>query len=77
MDLATYRKQLGISQEACARALGIKSKAYICRIEREPKAASLKVAMRIEKWSGGKVRADTLSKEAADLRRLGPGRAAA
>lgn len=78
MDLATYRKSLGISQEECARQLGVRSKGYISEIETDTtqSRASFRVAMRIEKWSGGKVKAATLSKEAADLARMTPGKAA-
>jgi DNA-binding XRE family transcriptional regulator len=77
MDLKTYRKHHAkLSQEECARVLGIRSKGYICRIENEPLSASLKVALRIEKWSGGQVTAASLSREAADLATLQPMQAA-
>lgn len=77
MDLRTYRKQHArISQEECARLLGIRSKGYISRIESEPMAASLKVALRIEKWSAGQVTAASLSQEAANLARILPSEAA-
>jgi transcriptional regulator with XRE-family HTH domain len=65
MDLAAYRKALGLTQEECARALGITSKGYISGIESGDRRASLKLALRIERWSRGKVRADSLNPEAA------------
>ncbi len=64
MDLASYRKSLGLSQEECARALGISSKGYVSGIERGARVASLRLAMRIERWSGGAVDAATLNPEA-------------
>lgn len=66
MDLATYRSDLGISQEECARAIGLKSKSYICEIE-NGRTPSLRVALKIEKWSRGKVTAASLNPEAAEL----------
>lgn len=65
MDLATYRKLLGLSQEACARQLGITSKSYISAIESGDRQASLRLALRIEQWSKGRVRAADLHPEAA------------
>lgn len=65
MDLASFRKSLGLSQEECATALGLSatSKGWISEIEAHEqnpetgRPASLKLAMKIERWSGGKVRA--------------------
>jgi len=65
MDLASFRKSLGLSQEECATKLGLSatSKGWISEIEayaldtKEGRPASLKLAMKIERWSGGKVKA--------------------
>lgn len=67
MELAAYRKSLGLSQEECARALGITSKGYISGIESGDRRASLKLALRIERWSKGKVRAAKLNPQAAEF----------
>ena len=65
MDLASFRKSRGLSQEECATELGLSatSKGWISEIEaheRDPsvgRPASLKLALKIERWSGGKVKA--------------------
>ena len=76
MDLRTYRKSLGLSQEQCARELGVRSKSYICGIETTRRDASLRLALKIEQWSGGKVPASAVSNEAAQIARIKPGKAA-
>lgn len=70
MELAAYRKSLGLSQEECARALGITSKGYISGIESGDRRASLKLALRIEHWSKGKVRAANLNPQAAEFSKV-------
>lgn len=72
MNLADFRKSLGLSQEECAAALGLKSKTYICQIERGSRSAPVALAMKIERWSGGKVRAASISKAARDIAKLRP-----
>lgn len=67
MDLASFRKSLGLSQEECARALGLSSKGHISDIENGVRPASLRLALKIEKWSGGKVEAAGLSPDARDI----------
>jgi transcriptional regulator with XRE-family HTH domain len=69
MDLATYRKSRDLTQEACATALGLSpsSKGWISEIESGQRAASLRLALKIEDWSGGKVTAASLSPIAAQL----------
>ena len=58
MKLVDYRERLGISQTECARQLGLsgKSKGYISAIE-SGQPASVRLAFRIQKWSGGAVTA--------------------
>lgn len=68
MDLASYRKQLGLSQESCARALGVTSKGYISDIESGARHASLRLALKIEQWSGGAVDAASVNPLIAALR---------
>lgn len=67
MDLATYRKSLGLSQEECAIALGVKSKSYISGIETGGRAASPRLALKIEQWSGGRVKAASLNPIVAEI----------
>jgi transcriptional regulator with XRE-family HTH domain len=73
MDLATFRKGLGLSQEECAIALGLKptSKSWISDIENNERKASLKLALKIEKWSGGQVRAASICDFAAEVQEQG------
>lgn len=69
MKLEAFRKELGLSQEECAKALGLKSKSYICGIERNEVTASLRLALKIEMWSGGRVKATSLNPSAAEIAR--------
>lgn len=69
MDLVTLRKELGLSQEECAKALDLKSKSYICGIERGNVQASLRLAMKIDRWSGGRIKASSLNPAAAEIAR--------
>ena len=74
MKLSTLRTELGLSQEELAAALGLKSKSIICEIERGSRPASLLVALKIEKWSEGKIPAASLNAGAADLAGVKPPR---
>lgn len=67
MELAAYRKSLGLTQEQVAAALGLRSKGSISMIEAGLRPASLRVALKIERWSAGKVRASDISAEAKSL----------
>jgi transcriptional regulator with XRE-family HTH domain len=60
MRFAEYRKDLKLSQEECARQLGLKSKSRICEIEKVNRASPA-MALKIERWSGGKVSAASLN----------------
>lgn len=74
MDLATFRKTKKLSQEQLATTLGLKpsSKGWISEIESGLRPASLRLALKIERWSGGKVKAATLSPIAAELAKTKP-----
>lgn len=64
MDLATYRKdRRGLSQDACAAELGLRSKSYISGLESGALTAPLQLALRIEDWSEGEVPATGLVSE--------------
>lgn len=70
MDLATHRTARGLSLEECAVALGLSptSKSWLSEIENGKRAASLRLALRIEAWSGGQVPAHTVCPEVAVVR---------
>lgn len=78
MDLASFRKSRGLSQEQCASELGLarSSKGWISEIENGERPASLRLALKIETWSSGRVKAATLSPAAAELAAMKPGEAA-
>ena len=65
--LASVRKERGLSQSQLASELGLKSRTTIWAIENGEDAAP-ELALKIEKWSGGKVRAERLSKLIAEAR---------
>ena len=68
MTLAEYRTGLKLSQAECAKALGLKGKSSICEIEKSG-YAPLVLAFKIERWSGGKVKAAKLNPAAAEIAR--------
>lgn len=71
MDFAAYRAQRGLTLEQCAVELGLSptSKGWLSEIEtgNSDRRASLRLALKIEQWSGGIVKAASLSSEAAEL----------
>ena len=68
MTLSDYRKQRGLSQSQTARELGLANKASISLYESGSLAVPMKLALRIEAWSDGAVRAvDLLPPEDAQL----------
>lgn len=68
MDLESFRKSRGLTQEQLASELGLVSKGYVSRIETGDVRAPIKLALQIERWSGGEVRAvELLSPEDAGL----------
>lgn len=70
MDFATHRASLGLSLEQCAVALGLSpsSKGWLSEIENGKRPASLRLALRIERWSDGKVPAGSLCAELIEAR---------
>ena len=68
MNLSDFRKQRGMSQTELARVVGVTNKGWISQIETGAASAPLKMALRIELWSGGEVRAlDLVSSGGAAL----------
>lgn len=68
MGLAEYRERRGLTQEAAAAELGLASKGYFSSLESGRVSCPIKLALRIEAWSDGAVRAvDLLPPEDAQL----------
>ena len=59
MDLRSFRESRGISQAELAKQVGLKSKGYVCDLEKGRKT-TIETALRIQKWSNGQVPARTL-----------------
>jgi transcriptional regulator with XRE-family HTH domain len=79
MTFAEYRARRGVSLEACCTDLGLApgSKGHLSRMERGVLPFGFDLALRIESWSGGEVRAiDLLTAEDAQLLRAAIARAA-
>lgn len=76
---ASYRAGLGLTLSEMAEALGLKpsSKGWLSEIENGVKPASIRLALRIERHSSGKVPAASLCPELADEHALSPTDAAA
>jgi transcriptional regulator with XRE-family HTH domain len=78
MDLVSFRKSRELSQQQVAEQLGFSSKAYISGLESGDVICSLRMALTIERWSDGEVRAlDILPQEDAKLLRAALDRAIA
>lgn len=62
MTFAQHRAALGLSLEQCAVALGLSpsSKGWLSEIENGKREASLRLALRIERWSKGAVLASSV-----------------
>jgi transcriptional regulator with XRE-family HTH domain len=67
MDLASYRKSLGLSQEECAPLWGLRHKGSVSAIETGSEQPSLEVALRIQVWSEGRFLAAGLRPDLAEL----------
>ena len=67
MAFIDHRKALGLTLAQTAAELGLseKSVGWLSDIENGKRDASLRLALRIEAWSGGKVPAWSVSKELA------------
>ena len=70
MDLKAFRESLGLSQDDLAGELGLAGKGRVSQIETGAVPATIKLALKIEAWSGGVVRAtELLAPEDAQLHR--------
>ena len=65
MSFASFRAERGITLEQCAIELELSpsSKGWLSEIENGRKDASLRLALRIERWSGGEVTAASVNAE--------------
>lgn len=65
MDLAQHRAARNLSLEKCAVELGLSpsSKGWLSEIESGKRSASLRLALRIERWSEGVVTAASVCPE--------------
>lgn len=70
MDITALRKELGLSQEAFAARVGLKSKGHLSQIERGEQTPSVRVALEIERLSGGRIKAASLSADVALVERF-------
>ena len=64
MDLKSFRESRGLSLEQLAIALGLNSKGYLSEIEGGRKLVPIRLALQIEAWSDGALRATWLLNEA-------------
>lgn len=67
MHLADFRAEQGLTLEQAAVELGLSSSSgsWLSEIENGKRDASLRLALRIQRWSGGKVSAGSVCKELA------------
>jgi transcriptional regulator with XRE-family HTH domain len=78
MNLFEYRATRGLTLEQAASELGLRSKGYLSSIESGQAPMPLRLALQIERWSGGGVLAiDLLAGEDAQLLRAALDRAVA
>ena len=68
MDIRSLRKELGLSLDAFADAVGLKSRSAVHDLETGRSSPSVPVALAIEKLSGERVKAHTLNKDVALVR---------
>jgi transcriptional regulator with XRE-family HTH domain len=65
MDIASLRTELGLSMEAFAAALGLKSRGQAHDLEAGKRRPSVRVALEIERLSDGRLRAADLNPDVA------------
>lgn len=68
MDIRSLRKDRGLSLEAFAAELGLKSRGQAHEIETGNRSPSVAVALAIEKLSEGRIPAETLNRDVALVR---------
>lgn len=65
MDIPSLRKHLGLSHEAFAAALGLKSRGQAHDLEAGKRRPSVRVALEIERLSEGRISAASLNPDVA------------
>jgi transcriptional regulator with XRE-family HTH domain len=70
MEIASLRAELGMSLEAFANLLGLKSKGQMSLIEAGKSSVSAAVALRLEDLSAGRIDAASLNTVVAQARRV-------
>lgn len=72
MQIVELRTELGLSQTAFAKKVGLQSKSYVSELEamEEPRC-SVRVALELERLSGGRIEAASLSPAVELVRRAG------
>lgn len=75
VTFAEYRAERGLTLEQCALELKLapSSRGWLSEIENGLKDASLRLALRIERWSGGRVPAASVNREIRDTEGSGHG----
>lgn len=79
MTISELRAELGLSLEAFAKAVGLSSKGYASDLEKGQATCSVRVALEIERLSGGRIAANSLNADVGlveDARGMGQGAAA-
>ena len=77
MDIKTLREQRGLSVGDLATILGMSSRGRLSEMERGIKPVPVHLALKIETWSGGLIKAGDLNKDVAVVERARqPGRKA-
>ena len=65
LTIVELRKELGLSQEGFAEQVGLRSKGHLSQIERGNETPSVRVALEIERLSGGRIPAASLNADVA------------
>lgn len=69
MKIVDLRKEMGLSQEAFAKAVGLTSKSYVSELEKDgAPACSVRVALEIERLSSGRINAASLNPDVGLVR---------
>ena len=68
MTITDLRKELGLTLEAFATLLGLKSKGHVCQLEAGDRSPSVAIALKLEELSGGRMLASELNADVAKVR---------
>lgn len=70
MDIAALRKDLGLSLDAFAARIGLKSRGQMSSLESGARKPSVRVALEIERLSSGRIKAAELNPDIALIERF-------